>query len=162
MWFLNPDADISGLVALCSLTSKGEIEKFCRTLVIDQSDFASFVTQARAGVFEPAYKYACSFRDRQPPHLVPTDEERAALGSNDVGPLEGKAKKLVVKLSQMLRDRRHLSAHIIFTPDGAHWSLFYFDQRDVEARDNHWEHGAHLHLLSSEWVRLDAATVFER
>jgi hypothetical protein len=161
MWFLSPDADMTNLVTLCNLTSKSEVERYCRSLIIDQGDFVNFIMYARAGVFEP-YKYACAFRDRQPPHLIPTAEEHEALGSNGVGLLQGKAKKAIGKMSQMLRDRRHLAAHLFYTSGLAHWSLFYFDQRDVQERDNHWEHGPHLHFLSSAWISFDARVVFEQ
>jgi hypothetical protein len=162
MFFLKADADVTSLCTLCNLLSKSEVEKYCRSLILRQRDFVSFVVYARFGVFEP-YKYACHFRDRQPAHLIPTAEERAAIGTSGVGqPLQDKAKKAIHKMSQMLRDRRHLAVHLLYTPDYAHWSLFYFDQRDVRAIGNHWEHGPHIHFVSSSWISLDAGAVYEQ
>ena len=89
------------MLTLCNLPSKNEVEKYCRTLNIRQCDFVSFILHAQLGVFVP-YKYACAFRDRQPPHLIPTADERAALGASGVGPLQGKATKALYKMSQML------------------------------------------------------------
>jgi hypothetical protein len=161
MFFIRPDADITSLLTLCNLPSKSEVEKYCRSLTIRQCDFVSFILHAQSGVFDP-YKYACAFRDRQPPHLIPTADERAAFGASGVGPLQGKAKKVLYKMSQMLRDRRALAAHLFYTPDHAHWSLFYCDQRDTLTADNHWEHGPHLHFVSSIWVRIEAGTVYQQ
>jgi hypothetical protein len=84
--FFSPDADITSLLTLCNLPSKSEVEKYCRSLTIRQRDFVSFIVHAQSGVFE-SYKYACAFRDRQPPHLIPTAEEHAALSASDVGGL---------------------------------------------------------------------------
>jgi hypothetical protein len=162
MFFLSPDADITNLLMLCNLRSKSEVEKLCRSLTIRQRDFVTFVVYAQSGVFDP-YKYACAFRDRQPPNLIPTAKERAAISASGIGrPLQHKAKKAFDKMSQMFRDKRALAAHLIYTLDHAHWSLFYCDQRDTRAADNHWEHGPHLHFVSSIWIRLDAATVYQQ
>ena len=62
----------------------------------------------------------------------------------------------------MLRDRRHRAAHLLYTADLAHWSLFYFDQRDTRAAGNHWRHGPHLHFVSSIGVPGDAAAVYQQ
>jgi hypothetical protein len=163
MFFLRPDADITSLLALCNLPSKSEVEKYCRSLVIRPHDFTSFVVYGREGCFDPPYRYASAFRDRQPPHLIPTDEERAGIGASRVGqPLQDKGRKALYKMVQMLQERKQLAAHLFYTFNLAHWSLFYFDQRDTQVAANHWEHGPHLHYVSSAWLPLDAETVYQQ
>lgn len=163
MFFLSPDADVTALLTLCNLPSRSEVERYCRSLVIRPHDFTSFVVYSREGFFDPPYKYACAFRDRQPPHLIPTDQERAAIGASRVGqPLQDKAKKALSKMIHMLHERRHFAAHLVYASNLAHWSFFYFDQRDTQAAGNHWEHGPHLHYVSSTWLPLDAATVYQQ
>src|SRR5690348_15477152 len=113
MFFIRPDADITSLVTLCNLPSKNEVEKYCRSLTIRQCDFVSFILHADAGLFDP-YKHASTFRDRQPPQLMPTADEHAALGASGLGPLQGKAQKALHRMGQMLRDRRALAAHLFY------------------------------------------------
>jgi hypothetical protein len=155
------DADCSSLVELCNFKDKRDLEKFCRTLTIRQTDFVLFILCAQSGGLAP-YRYASHFEDRPIPHLIPSDDERAALAANGLGPLQGQARKALTKMSQFLRDRRHLAAHLFYTPDHAFWHLFYFDQRDTAARGNHWEHGSHLHYASDVLINADAGTVWSR
>ena len=154
-------ADCSSLIELCNFKDKRELEKFCRTLTIRQTDFVLFILCAQSGGLAP-YRYASHFEDRQIPHLIPSDDERAALAANGLGPLQGHARKALTKMSQLLRDRRHLSAHLFYTADHAFWHLFYFDQRDIAARGNHWEHGAHLHYASDVRINADAGTIWNQ
>jgi hypothetical protein len=76
----SPDADITRLLTLCNLRSKSEVETHCRSLTLRQCDFGIFIEYAQCGVFDH-YRYVSAFRDRQPPHLIPTAEERAAIGA---------------------------------------------------------------------------------
>ena len=155
------DADCSSLLELCSFQDKREVEKFCRALTIRQTDFVLFIMRAQSGDLAP-YRYASHFRDPPIPHLIPSNDERAALGANGPGPLQGRAHKALTKMSQFLQDRRHFCAHLFYTPDHHFWHLFYFDQRDITPRDNHWEHGAHLHYASDVWINADAGTIWSQ
>jgi hypothetical protein len=103
------------------------------------------------------YRYASHFDDKVPAHLHPTDEERTAIGQSSIGHIKGKSQKAVSKIFQLLIERRHFSAHLFYTTDGNYWYLFYFDQRDLAERKNHWKHGPHIHLISYHWpnLRLD-------
>lgn len=155
------DADCSSLVELCNFEDKRELEKFCRTLTIRHTDFVLFILCARSVGLAP-YRYASHFEDRTIPHLIPSEDERAAIAANGLGPLQGRARKAVTKMYQLLRDRRQRAAHLFYTPDHAFWHLFYFDQRDAATRGNHWEHGAHLHYASDVWINADAGTIWNQ
>jgi hypothetical protein len=154
-------ADCSSLIELCNFKDKREAEKFCRSLTIRQTDFTLFILCAQSGVFAP-YRYASHFEDRPIPHLIPSEDERVALAANGLGPLQGQARKALTKVEQFFRDRRHLCTHLFYTPDHAFWNLFQFDQRDIAARDNHWEYGAHLHYASDAWINADAGTIWNQ
>jgi hypothetical protein len=112
------DADCSSLVELCNFKDKRELGKFCRTLTIRQTDFVLFILCAQSGGLAP-YRYASHFEDHPIPHLIPSEDERTALAANGLGPLQGQARKALTKMSQFLRDRRHLSTHLFYTPDRA-------------------------------------------
>ena len=144
------------MVAILNCATKRGLEQYCRTLVIQSSDLAAAIFFAQAGVFEP-YKYASCFREWSPAHLKLTEEDRTALVTNGVGPLQPAARKTLNKVHATFHDRRMLAAHLLYTPDFVSWFVFFFDQRDVATRNQHWKHGPHIHLVSSHWpnLRLD-------
>ena len=146
--------NLEGLLALFSIDKKRELEHYCKDFVLHSGDFVSLIVAAQAGALAP-YKYACHFQDRVPTHLRPAKDDGNALAGAEAGrPLEGKAKKFVTKLHQIFKDRRYFVAHAFYTPSHTYWYLFYFDQRDQSTTDNHWQHGAHVHLLTSLSPRL--------
>jgi hypothetical protein len=154
-------ADCSRLIELCSFKDKSDAERFCRTLTIRQADFAQFVWRAQTGELAP-YRYESHFHERPIPHLIPSDAERAALAVNGVGPLRDLAEKAARKISQIFRERRYLAAHLFYTPDFIFWHLFYFDQRDIAVRDNHWRNGTHLHYASDLWINANAVAIWNQ
>ena len=82
------------------------------------------------------------------------------MSQNGIGLLQGKAQKAVSKMFQLFEDRRCFAAHLFYTSDYAYWYLFYSDQRDEAAYQNHWQHGPHIHLISSHWPNLGLAEVW--
>ena len=64
------------------------------------------------------------------------------------------------RVDQIFQKRRLLNGHLFFRPDHERWALFYFDQRDMSAADNHWEHGSHLHLVTHLWPNWTAQSVW--
>ena len=152
------------LIQLFNMERKREIERYCNDLVITSEDLTDILLAAQvAGI--PPYLYACHFHDIQPESLQPTDEQLAALSQNGVGPLGKQAAKVVRKVDQMFKNRRLLAIHLFYTPNQKYWHLFYFDQRDYSATDNHWKHGPHIHYchdsftnepLESVWAKATA------
>ncbi len=140
-------------IPLFNSTSKGELEKQCRNLVVDGDDLVALILAGQAGVLAP-YKYACHFSEKVGNHLQPSGEELQALSENGIGPLTDKAKKLVSKTFQLFKERRSFAAHLFYTPDYKHWYLIYLDQRDTAKGKNHWAHGPHIHIVSSHWPNL--------
>jgi hypothetical protein len=155
------NADVQGLAWLFNIESKSDLEKYSRGFVVRQIDFVAFIMMARHGGLEP-YRYACHFSERFPSHLRATDEELAALSRNGIGPLQGKARKAISKTFQLFEDRQCFNAHLFYTPDYAYWYLFYSDQRDEAAIGNHWQHGPHIHLISSHWPNLRLEEVWQQ
>lgn len=151
-----------GLAGLFTIVPKSELKKYCRDLVVHAVDFVDLILMARAGDLWP-YRYACRFIDQVPSHLRATDQELAGLSQNGIGPLQHEAGKGVSKTFQLLfKERRCFAAHLFYTPDYANWYLFYSDQRDEAAIGNHWQHGPHIHLLSSHWPSLKLEDVWQQ
>jgi hypothetical protein len=155
-------ADIEGLVRLLNIDSKSDLEKYCRAFVVREVDFVALIIEARAGGLSP-YLYACRFIDNVPPDLRPTDQDLAELSRNGIGPLQDETRKVLFKTFQRLfKERRQFAAHLFYTPDCCYWYLFYSDQRDEDTVDNHWQHGSHIHLISSHWPNLRLEEVWRR
>ncbi len=155
------NADVEGLGRLFNIQAKSDLIKYCRGLVVNQIDFVAFILVARHGGLKP-YRYACHFAERVPSQLRATDEELAALSRNGVGPLQGKARTAISKTFQLFEDRQCFNAHLFYTLDSAYWYLFYSDQRDEATIGNHWQHGPHIHLISSHWPNLRLEDVWQQ
>jgi hypothetical protein len=148
------------LLKMFDFDKKRELEKYCRDVVINSSDFANFILACELGSFPLLHKI--HYRDHVPEHLYLSDQDTAALAANPVGPLQPDAQKAVRKISQMFKDRRYLVGHIFYLPDLSKWHFFQFDQRDLEdERGNHWKEGAHVHFLNWLWPNYDATTLWE-
>lgn len=155
-------AEFGNLVRIFNFDTKRDLEKFCAGITVDSHDFAAMLLGAQAGVFHP-YLYANHFRRTVPDCLAPTEKQISAFHNNGRGPWKSKeAQTFARKTFQMFKDQRAQAAHLFYTPGGSFWHLFYFDQRDRSAHRNHWDHGPHIHLISSLWPRLKLADVWDR
>lgn len=138
---------LTDLLAIFNIDRKKQLKKHCRSLVIFPEDLADLIFTCATGAM-PSYEHQRHHREFQPEHLHLQDEDLRALVANGVGPMQPRARKTVRKVEALFEERRLLSGHIFFTPDLARWRLFYFDQRDFFEHGNHWQSGAHIHLIN--------------
>ena len=145
------------LQKMLEIDKKSELEKYCKSIVITQEDFARLVLSSHT----MGYLHQIKYHDFVPSHLWPTDEERNALGLSKAGEsLSAPAKKFVSKISEIFNERRYLVAHIFYNQNK--WHLFYFDQRDMEnMRGNHWKEGVHVHFVNYLWPNYDINKLWE-
>lgn len=141
--------DPDGFIKLFNIEKKGELVKYCKNLTIYQSDLVSFISMCKAGL--SGYKYVSSFRDKVPNHLILTDEDRKALSSNGVGPLNERARKSANKMFQFFEERCYSIAHLFYSDSLKYWHLFYFGNRHLSDIKNHWKKGQHIHLINNLW-----------
>jgi hypothetical protein len=147
------------LPKLFSFDKKSELEKYCREVVINSTDFADFILACEFG--DSPLRHEIHYRHYVPEHLYLSDKDRTALAVNPVGPVQPEAQKAVNKMSQMFKDRRYLVGHLFFLPDLSKWHFFQFDQRDLEDEENHWKEGAHIHFINWLWPHYDAKTLWD-
>lgn len=141
---------------MLEIEKKSELGKYCKKLIITQDDLIKLIMNS----YKIGYAHQIKYIDFVPRHLKPTDKEKEALSSAKAGEtLEGAAKKLVSKISQLFKERRLLSAHAFYNKKK--WHLFYFDQDDREERGNHWKHGPHIHFVNYLWPNLDINNLWE-
>jgi hypothetical protein len=153
--------NLEPLLALFNVRSKTEAERYCRTLVIHRSDLAALITASKVGVLHP-YIHGCRYKKTLPEHLKPKQSELAAAASLKVGPLEGEARKLFRKSFQSFEEWRLFAAHLLYTPDHAYWHILYFDQRDIDGDNSHWDHGPHIHYANDTFHRGDLEEIWAR
>lgn len=147
------------LLELLLLTKKSAVEKHCRTMVIRSADLAELILAGMAGALP--WNHFRHHRDFTPPHLHPSDEEVAALGSSKPGQAASPlAQKFMRKVGAIFEERRLVNGHMFAMPDQSDWHFFYFDQRDMDEYNNHWVHGPHIHYLNYLWPRRTAQSVW--
>jgi hypothetical protein len=54
-----------------------------------------------------------------------------------------------------------MNSHIFVSPGHAYWHCFYFDQRDVDENEPHWQHFPHIHFVNYLWPNLTAQGVWD-
>lgn len=149
-----PTSRFPSLLHLLNLESKRDVVRHCARLIVHRQDLVGLIVAAQHGALHP-YRYANHVSDRLSENLYPNEAEREAIAKNGVGPFRtNAAKKFMVKLGQLHRERRALAAHIFYTPSHRYWHLFYFDNRDTSESKNHWKHGSHIHYVSDLWPTL--------
>jgi hypothetical protein len=155
----NLDFNLERVLKIFSFEKKGDLEKYCRSVVISSRDFFALVVACE--LTRNPFSHEISYRDKVSEHLNPSDSEIQALKSTPAGTLlTGDAEKAVRKMSQMFEERRYLVGHMFFTPDLSKWHFFCFDQRDLETKGNHWKEGSHVHFVNWLWPVQDAKAVW--
>jgi hypothetical protein len=66
------------------------------------------------------------------------------------------------RLEQLFAQHRQLVGHLFYTPELSNWHLIYFDQRDINRRQNHWIGGSHMHIINWLWPERDCQTEWDR
>ena len=156
----NNDKNFEELINLFNIAKKKELIKHCKNLQICKDDLFRFILLAQNGVLP--YKHIINHRDFVSEHLIPTDEDNHALRNNGVGLLKDRAKKWASKVDQLFIERRFLTGHMFFTESFDYWHFFYFDQRDLATYNNHWEYGAHIHLINWLWPEYTAESIWKQ
>jgi hypothetical protein len=138
---------LDDLVTIFSIDRKQELKRHCRTAIITQTDFANLIMTCMIGGAPLAHQR--HHREYIPNHLQLSENDLGTLTAT--GQFKARAQKTMRKVSAIFDERRLLTGHIFLSPDQSRWHLFYFDQRDFSERNNHWDGGAHIHLINWLW-----------
>ncbi len=136
---------LNDLLTIFNIHKKSELRAHCKTAVITGTDLANLILAAATHAIPIIH--VPTHRHYHPKHLNPTEDEMAALGSVNAGPVAGDAAKFFRKIDQTVRERRLFNAHY-FAPvyHPSDWHLFYWDQRDTSGE--HWQGISHIHLIN--------------
>ena len=140
------------LQELLSISKKSELEKFARKIEITIRDFSTLVWNATS----IGYLHDIQYHEFRPPDAR---FEADLLGEPDEEQRRQNLRKVVGQLSRIFDQRQLLTAHVFWNSE--RWHVFYFDQRDRQSSDNHWEHGPHMHFVNFLWPNYDPAKLWE-
>ncbi len=158
----DPTPHFEALFEVLNFSTKRELERHCKNLIIYQQDLVALILATQHGALEP-YRYANHFDRTTTSNLYPNDTERSAISKNGIGEFKTRgAKKFASKISQLFKEQRALAAHIFYSPNHRYWHLFYFDNRDTSEHGNHWKHGPHVHYVSDLWPELTLAEAWRQ
>jgi len=152
--YLSGHAEVPGdLLELLSIPKLREVQRYCSKFVLRQRALVSLIlTAPRHG-----YIHARQHREFQPVHLQPTHADLQSI-RDSVNP-GSKVPKALRKMIRIFDERKHVSAHLFTSPD--RWHMFYFTLQDTDERENHWEHGAHVHFVNYLWPNIDPEVVWK-
>jgi len=151
--------NVAAILKLFTFEKKRELEKYCREVIIYQSEFVDVILACESGTLPLLHQI--HHREIRPENVLLTDKDHAALAANGVGLLRPDAQKAVNKIGQIFRVRRQLVGHIFYAPGTSEWHFFQFDQRDLEQEGtNHWKEGAHIHFLNWLWPNYNGNTLW--
>jgi hypothetical protein len=144
---MSENDSLNSLLTIFNISKKSDLISHCRDWPICKSDLANLIYACMAQAIP--IRHFRFHKHHHPAHLELKEKEHLALARNGVGPLSNESKRFVRKVGQMFEERRLLNAHLFIPSEyPTHWHLFYFDQRDVDPHQNHWEQGAHIHLMN--------------
>jgi len=123
-------------------------------------DFVNLIDVCES--YEIGLKHHTYQRDIISPHLNPNENKfgfilnKRLLGSEQ-------ERKIFRKMFQLFRERRYLVAHVFYVPPGLkYWHFFYFDQRDILEKNNHWHYGPHIHFINYLWPEYTARGIWKQ
>lgn len=157
-----PPTDKDSFEALWEIlaaSKKSDLKVLCRKAIVTKPALSNLILGSMGGV--TPWNHRRHHRQFVPDHLTISEEDKIALATNGVGPMKPAAQKFANKVSAIFDERRLLSGHLFFSDDLSNWHLLYFDQRDMSRSENHWDGGAHIHLINHLWPQRTAQDVWD-
>lgn len=152
--------DIESFLKIFQFENKKDLIKYCKSLTIHIDDFINFIGACES--FNIGMKHKIYQKDIIPDELnIPKDD------INDIvkdfsSEAKKRSRKFARRTFQLFRVRRYLVAHVFYLPPGTkYWHFFYFDQRDINEENNHWNYGSHIHFINYLWTEYTAKSVWQ-
>lgn len=146
---MGADTIIDGILRIATAHKKSALERLCKETAIAESQFSEFIRACEVGALP--WIHEIRYRDFIPSDLRLTPEDGRNMPNLSAGPPNKDGAKALKRVHQLLRVRRYLVGHIFYHPLYNNWQLFYFDNRDLNADNNHSKHGPHVHLINHLW-----------
>jgi hypothetical protein len=147
-------------VEILNVERKADLVKLCRSITLHGDDLANLVLSSKVGTLP--FLHDSHHREFIPNDVQLRPKDLKTLAGAEVGKMTASVHKAFGRVDQIFRTRRLLNGHLFYLPDRTRWALFYFDQRDMSAGDNHWQHGSHLHLVTHLWPGWTVETIWRQ
>lgn len=137
------EVDVMGippkLKALFEINKKSELLRYCRNLVLTESELYLLIHNS----LQIGFTHRSKFTEFVPPHLKVLDSDISNLKN-------GKPDKFLKKVHSTFLERRRIHVHLFERPQ--QWHCFYYSYEDIDTeKKNHWKHGTHTHYVSYLW-----------
>lgn len=131
------------LLDLFMCQSKADFEEKAAKTTVTQEDIVNVILGGG-----PEFAHIPVFRQYDAPNLADATAKLKAMNHDELKVGQPVPKPLLTMMNT-LRQQRRQAGHFFWMPEyqGAWWIL-HFDTNDIRERDNHWEQGAHVHMLS--------------
>jgi hypothetical protein len=124
---------------LFDLTSKSELNKYCRTLQFNEFDFFLLIHNCN----QIGLSHFSKFPEFVPDHLIITDSDRGKLK-------DGNTRSFSKKATSLMKFRKRYHIHLF--ERNTEWHCFFFTYNDIDTnKKSHWKHGTHLHFVNHLW-----------
>jgi hypothetical protein len=152
--------DIENLLKIFQIDNKTDLVKHCKSLKIHMDDFVNLIDVCDS--YGIGLKHRTYQKDIMPQHLDPNKNNFGSFLNKQISGTD-QERKIFIKMHQLFRERRYLVAHVFYIPPGLkYWHFFYFDQRDIIEKDNHWLYGPHIHFINYLWPEYTARSIWNQ
>ncbi|NTW81833.1 MAG: hypothetical protein HGB36_00465 [Chlorobiaceae bacterium] len=143
-------------IDIINCTKKSELEKLCKTSTIKMSDFVDYIMVCEAGLTH--LNHIIHFVDFVPPDVETKDDDWKILDADRTFQATKEGQQAFRRLFKTHGMRQYRVGHMFFTKEISHplheWHFFFFEVNELQARDNHWRFGSHVHLTNYLWPKL--------
>jgi len=136
------------LQTLLNYTKKSKLLAYCRRITISEEELFLLVHNCS----QIGYTHQSKFLEYVPENRRLTESDRAILIKNE-------PKKFFGKIRSIFKERKNYMVHL-FESDKI-WHCLYYTYHEMEADNNEWKHGPHLHFVNYLWPEYTKRKVWE-
>jgi hypothetical protein len=135
---------MSLLFELFKCETKADLEARAAAVTLTQEDLGAAILSTK--LEGSVVQHIPVFRQFDPPHMKRVADAIGQLRAEDLK-VGGPVPEPLLKMVRGIGQQRRYAGHFFWTPEYPWWWAINFELRDIRARDNHWQHGPHLHML---------------
>lgn len=147
-------------IILCK--EKSQLEKLCKKSTISMEDFVGFIMACEAGVTH--LNHIIHYFDYVPDELETKEEDWAILSASAEERASKEGQKSLRRVFKLHDKRQYRVGHMFFSKElvqpFSEWHFIFFEVKELNQRNNHWEKGAHIHITNHLWPNLACQDVW--
>lgn len=136
------------LQTLLSYTKKSKLVAYCKRITISEDELVLLVHNCS----QIGYTHKSKFLKYVPENRKLTKTDRTVMIKNE-------PKKFFGKIRAIFKERKNYMVHL-FESDKI-WHCIYYTYHEMEADNNQWKYGPHLHFVNYLWPEYTKRKVWE-